>query len=176
MRLLVDPAETFYEPAYVALLGTSEIRPEPDLRLSTLLAGKTGPRLTSRQTSTEVDLELVLGQTESGISRRVRVTVLSPDDQRLRVSQPEPPELDLAPATPGRTRIRLDWDEGRGSNHQSPPAGILIAAQVVDRRFHLLVPIEIVPENAFPPLVLRADLAQEVDVSFDPLTLRHAAW
>ena len=158
MRLLVDPAETFYEPAYVVLLGTSEIRPEPDLRLSTLLAGKTGPRLTSRQTSTEVDLELVLGQTESGISRRVRVTVLPPMTNACECLIPNHRSLIWRAATPGRTRIRLDWDEGRGSNHQSPPAGILIAAQVVDRRFHLLVPIEIVPENAFPRLVLRADL------------------
>lgn len=173
LPLRIGSSDAFYESAYVDLQGASPFQPEPDLRLSQSgLAGNI-LQLTSRHKAADGNVQLILGPTDAGLSSRVAISVLQPDDPRLQVSRPHPAEMDLTPATARESRIHMGWDESRAGTARTPPAGVIVKARFASgRAFHLLVPVEIVSENAVPRLVLRANPTQDVELPFDPLRLR----
>lgn len=170
---LLDPSDTFFDSASLECPRASELHQEPSLTLSIPERASTDRRLSSRQPTADVEVQLILGGTDAGTSEKVTMAALEPDDPRLQVSKPQPAELEVSPATSKPTRLHLEWDESKGSGPNAPPSGIIVQARLAGgRAFHLLVPIEIVPVNALPRLALRVDPALAVDVPFDPLRLR----
>src|SRR5271157_494833 len=170
---LLDPPNTFFDSASLELPRQSEIRPEPRLRLSIPEQARTVRRLSSRQPTADVEVQLILDGTDAGTSEKVTIAALEPADPRLQVSKPQPAALEMAPATSQQTLLHLEWDESKGSGPNAPPSGIIVQARLAGgQAFHLLVPIEIVPVNALPRLALRVDPALAVELPFDPLRLR----
>src|SRR5208282_5067607 len=170
---LLDPPNTFFDSASLELPRKSEIRPEPRLRLSIPEQASTVRRLSSRQPTADVEVQLILDGTDAGTSEKVTIAALEPGDPRLQVSKPQPAALEMAPATSQQTLLHLEWDESKGSGPNAPPSGIIVQARLAGgQAFHLLVPIEILPVNALPRLALRVDPALAVELPFDPLRLR----
>ena len=170
---VLDPSDTFFESASIELSRASEILREPRLKLNLPEQESSPRRLSTRQPKADVNVQLSLGGTDGGISERVTITFIEPDDPRLQVSKPQPAELEVSPAGLKPTRLHVVWDESKGIGPKAPPSGIIVQARLNSgRTFHLLVPIEIVPDNALPRLAIRVDPTRADDVPSDPLRLR----
>ncbi|MFO0890562.1 MAG: carboxypeptidase-like regulatory domain-containing protein [Isosphaeraceae bacterium] len=170
---LMDPSAALFETLSLQCPGESGARQDPTLRLSIADSSKDALRLSPRRPSTDVEIRIVLEDGRDGGVEKVNLAALDPDDRRLTVSAPQPADLDLASAASTPVRLNLRWDESRAESSTSPPAGIIVQARLASgRAFHLLVPVEIVTDNALPRLALRTDPAVPVDVPLDPFRLR----
>ena len=168
-----DTTDTFFERAALECPRESEIQQEPVVKFNFPESAQSRPRLSPRQTSTDIQCKWELDATDGGPPRQVAMAVLDPDDSRLQISSPEPARLEVLPLAPNQVRVHVEWDDGRGLGSKPPPSGFILQVRMPGgRAFHLLVPIDIVPDYALPRLALRSDPAQVQETSVDPLRLR----
>jgi hypothetical protein len=166
----LDPDDKFFELASIECRRESGVSQEPMIRPS---VPDGALRLSSQHTAIDVELQIVLEGNLGGAAERVTMAVLETDDPRLKVSRPQPEELDLAPATSTPVRLNVAWEESGADVPAAPPKGVIVRASLANgKAFHLLVPIDIVPVNAKPRLAIRVDPSVAADVPIDPLRLR----
>src|SRR5208282_4319611 len=88
---LLDPPNTFFDSASLELPRKSEIRPEPRLRLSIPEQASTVRRLSSRQPTADVEVQLILDGTDAGTSEKSQLRPSNPVTHASRCPSLNPP-------------------------------------------------------------------------------------
>src|SRR5262249_15636240 len=109
-------------------------------------------------------------------SQKVTLSVLKPDDRRLRITGPEPAAPKLSPETKTSAALTVEWSDDGTRTTAPPPAGFLVRVLMKDNRtYHALVPRSIVSADMSPGLALSTDPTHSNDVPMDQLRLRPIA-
>ncbi len=172
LREFVDP-DRFYANADLECRREVQAKTEPTLDLRLADNSAASPSLSARNTKAEVPIRLILTGGDSSATQEVRLKVLDPADTRLRIVTAPPAKVDLSSQREGLASFQVEWIEADTRAAGPPPKGLIVQARLSnERRYHLLVPLNIVSETSRPRLVLSTDVDQSIDVPFERLLLR----
>jgi len=172
LRKLADP-DQFFDTAAVECPGSARSSNATSLELELVGASSSGLTLSTSKKEDQADIRVVLHAADVAAAQSVVLEIIKPADRRLRVAEPAPGELKLAPGIASPATIKVKWVEDEEPQSILLPKGFIVQARLPDqRRYHLLVPITIVSERSQPRLALSTDPIQCTDVPVDPLVLR----
>ena len=172
LHALMDP-DGLLEQAARECPADNPGQPEVPLRID---GPASATRLSPRQRTATVNLELALTGAGAGKPQKVLMDPLEPEDPRLEVSAPEPAAPEVSATAPTTVAMELKLSDDPTRTQVMPPAGLLVRARTPDRRtYHALVPLKIVSTGIDPTLALSRSPDAYDDLPMERLRLRPIA-